>query len=180
MFLNLKIMDFKNVALTKNCSYLCDRRHECIIYMTKNQILVKMYIYLTNNVKLDIPNTNFEVTNQHRNGMCLQSLEKNFYLNAPSSFDFIFTQYNMGVKLYFYSLHPKIKSYYNSTQSLKNKILVFINKTNKQIKLYSNKKMNKKSHVFTPWYYLDDIELFFLNLNISLFELKAKYAKNVM
>jgi hypothetical protein len=33
MLLTLKIMDFENVALNKNCSYLCDRRHECIIYM---------------------------------------------------------------------------------------------------------------------------------------------------
>jgi hypothetical protein len=113
-------MDFENVALTKNCSYLCDRRHECIIYMKKNKILVKMYLYVTNIVKLDIPNTKFEVTNQHRNDMChVQSLEKDFYLGAPSSFDYIFTQYNMGVKLYFYSLHSKIRSYYNSTQSLR-------------------------------------------------------------
>jgi hypothetical protein len=33
MLLILKMMDFKNVALTKNCSYLCDKGHECIIYM---------------------------------------------------------------------------------------------------------------------------------------------------
>jgi len=29
VFLTLKIMDFENVAY----SYLCDKRHECIIYM---------------------------------------------------------------------------------------------------------------------------------------------------
>ncbi len=33
MFFILEIMDFQNVALTKSCSYLYDRRHECIIYM---------------------------------------------------------------------------------------------------------------------------------------------------
>jgi hypothetical protein len=33
MILTLKIMDFENVPLTKNCSYLCDKGHECIIYM---------------------------------------------------------------------------------------------------------------------------------------------------
>jgi hypothetical protein len=33
MLLTLKIMDFENVALIKSCSYLCDRRHECLIYM---------------------------------------------------------------------------------------------------------------------------------------------------
>jgi hypothetical protein len=33
VFLTLKIMDFENVSLTKNCACLCDRTHECIIYM---------------------------------------------------------------------------------------------------------------------------------------------------
>jgi len=33
MFFTLEIMDFQNVALIESCSYLCDRRHECIIYM---------------------------------------------------------------------------------------------------------------------------------------------------
>jgi len=28
VFLNLKIIDFENVILTKSCSYLCDRGHE--------------------------------------------------------------------------------------------------------------------------------------------------------
>jgi hypothetical protein len=31
MLLILKIMDFENV--TKSCSYICDRKHGCIIYM---------------------------------------------------------------------------------------------------------------------------------------------------
>jgi hypothetical protein len=31
--LNLKIVEFENVTLTKNCSYICDTGHECIIYM---------------------------------------------------------------------------------------------------------------------------------------------------
>jgi hypothetical protein len=34
VLLTLKIMDFENVLLTKkNCSYLCDKGHECIIYV---------------------------------------------------------------------------------------------------------------------------------------------------
>jgi hypothetical protein len=33
VFFTMEIMDFQNVALTKKCSYLCDIRHECIIYM---------------------------------------------------------------------------------------------------------------------------------------------------
>jgi len=33
VFLTLKIMDFENATLTKNYSYICDREHECIIYM---------------------------------------------------------------------------------------------------------------------------------------------------
>jgi hypothetical protein len=52
-------MDFENVASTKNCSHLCDKGHECIIYMTLNQNLAKTYLYLTYSVKLDISNTKF-------------------------------------------------------------------------------------------------------------------------
>jgi hypothetical protein len=33
VFLTLKIMDFENLILTKNYSYICDKGHECIIYM---------------------------------------------------------------------------------------------------------------------------------------------------
>jgi hypothetical protein len=33
MFLTLKMMDFENVTLIKKYSYLCDKGHECIIYM---------------------------------------------------------------------------------------------------------------------------------------------------
>jgi hypothetical protein len=33
VFLTLKIMDFESVVLIKICSYICDRGHECIIYM---------------------------------------------------------------------------------------------------------------------------------------------------
>jgi hypothetical protein len=33
MLLTLKIMDFENVPLTKNCPCLCDRGHEFIMYM---------------------------------------------------------------------------------------------------------------------------------------------------
>jgi hypothetical protein len=75
--------------------------------------------------------------------MChVQSLEKDFYLGTPSSFDYIFTQYNMGVKVYFYLLHPKIRSYYNSTHSLKKGVLVFIDK--KQTKIIILKQKNEQ------------------------------------
>jgi hypothetical protein len=55
--------DFKNYGfwkcdLNKSYSYLFDNRHECIIYMIWNQFVVKMYLYLTCNVKLGIQNTN--------------------------------------------------------------------------------------------------------------------------
>jgi hypothetical protein len=33
LFLTLKVMNFENVALIKNCSYIYDRGHKCIIYM---------------------------------------------------------------------------------------------------------------------------------------------------
>jgi len=33
VLLTLKFMDFENVPLTKSYSCLCDKRHECIIYM---------------------------------------------------------------------------------------------------------------------------------------------------
>jgi hypothetical protein len=33
VLLALKIMNFENVALTKNYSFLCSKEHECIIYM---------------------------------------------------------------------------------------------------------------------------------------------------
>jgi len=57
VFLTLKIMDFENMALKKSCSYLCDRGHECVIYMIPNQFVIKFY--LTCSVKLSIINTNF-------------------------------------------------------------------------------------------------------------------------
>jgi hypothetical protein len=31
--LTLKIMDFESVDLTKIVQYICDRKHECIMYM---------------------------------------------------------------------------------------------------------------------------------------------------
>jgi hypothetical protein len=51
-----------------------------------------MYLYLKCDVKKGAWNTNFKVTNQHKNNMCyVQSLEKDFYLGAPSSFDCVLT-----------------------------------------------------------------------------------------
>jgi hypothetical protein len=60
MFLTLKIMDFESVALTKVVHiyiYICDREHECILFMIENQFVVKMYLYLKCSVELGIRNT---------------------------------------------------------------------------------------------------------------------------
>jgi len=59
VFLTFKIMDFENVALTKSYSYVCDREHECIIYIIYNQFLVKICLYLKCNVKWGIQNIKF-------------------------------------------------------------------------------------------------------------------------
>ncbi len=51
-----------------------------------------MYLYLKCSVKWGIQNTKFEVINQCKNDTChVQSLEKDFYLSNPSSFDRDFT-----------------------------------------------------------------------------------------
>jgi hypothetical protein len=50
-----------------------------------------MYLYLKCSVKGGTWNANFKFINQHKNNMChVQSLEKDFYLGAPSSFDHVF------------------------------------------------------------------------------------------
>jgi hypothetical protein len=51
-----------------------------------------MYLYLKCNIKWGIQNTKFKVINQHKNDTChVQSLEKNIYFGALSSFDCVFT-----------------------------------------------------------------------------------------
>jgi hypothetical protein len=67
VFWTLKTMDFENVTFNKSYSYLCNKRHECIIYMMYNQFVVKTYIYITCNVKLGIQNTKKMIISQHRN-----------------------------------------------------------------------------------------------------------------
>jgi hypothetical protein len=67
--LTMKIMDFENVFLTKHCSCLCDRGHECIIYMISNQFVVKMYLYLNCSVKR-ILEIQILIINQHKNVAC--------------------------------------------------------------------------------------------------------------
>jgi hypothetical protein len=58
------------------------------------QFIVKMYLYLICDVKLGIQNTKFKDINQHKNDTChVQSLEEDFYLDALSSFDCVFTQH---------------------------------------------------------------------------------------
>jgi hypothetical protein len=51
MLLIMKTINFENVPLTTNCSCLCDRRHECIIYMIYNQFVIKMCLNLKCSVK---------------------------------------------------------------------------------------------------------------------------------
>jgi len=43
--------EFWKCGFNKICSCLCDRRHECIIYMISSQFVVKIYLYLKCNVK---------------------------------------------------------------------------------------------------------------------------------
>jgi hypothetical protein len=51
-----------------------------------------MYLSLKCNVEGGFQNTNFKIINQHRNDTChVQSLEKDFYIGAPCSFDHVFT-----------------------------------------------------------------------------------------
>jgi hypothetical protein len=48
---------FWKCGINKSCSYLCDKGHEYIIYIIRNQFVVKMYLYLTWSAKLDFQNT---------------------------------------------------------------------------------------------------------------------------
>jgi len=45
---------FWKFGINKSCSFLCDKGHEYIKYMIRNQFVVKMYLYLTWSVKLNI------------------------------------------------------------------------------------------------------------------------------
>jgi hypothetical protein len=54
-----------------------------------------MYLYLKWNIKWGIWNIKFKVINQHKNDTChVQPLENDFYLDALSSFDYVFTFMN--------------------------------------------------------------------------------------
>jgi hypothetical protein len=53
----------------KSCSCLCDRGHECIIYMILKHFVVKMYLCLKCNVKGGTQNANFKVINKYNNDM---------------------------------------------------------------------------------------------------------------
>ncbi len=76
---NLENYGFWKCDFNKICWYLCNKGHEFVI---------KIYLYLTWNVKLGIQNTKFE----HKNDIChVQSLDKDFYLGAPNSFYHVFT-----------------------------------------------------------------------------------------
>ncbi len=93
VILTLKIMDFfLQCAFNKSYSCLCDRGHECIIYMIQNQFVVKIYVYLKCNVEGCTLKTIFQVIKQHKNNTChVQSLERDFYLGAPGFVDCVFT-----------------------------------------------------------------------------------------
>jgi hypothetical protein len=45
---------FLKCGFNKNYSYICDRGHECIIYMISNQFVMKIYLYLKYIVKWGI------------------------------------------------------------------------------------------------------------------------------
>jgi hypothetical protein len=45
---------FWKCVFNKSCSCLSNSGHECVIYMKKNQILIKMYLYLKCSVKGDL------------------------------------------------------------------------------------------------------------------------------
>ncbi len=59
--------------------------------MISNQFVVITYLYLKCSVNNGSQNTNYKIINQHINDTChVQSLEKDFYLGAPSFFDCVF------------------------------------------------------------------------------------------
>ncbi len=92
--LNPENYGFWKCVSSKSCSCLCDRGHECIIYIISNQFGIKMYKYQKCNVNKGTWNTNFKVINQHKNDMCyVKSLEMHFYLGALNSFDHVFTHH---------------------------------------------------------------------------------------
>ncbi len=64
--------DFKNYGFWKcgsntTCSYICDRKHEWVIYKILNLFALKTYVYLTCSARLGIQNISFKVVNQDRN-----------------------------------------------------------------------------------------------------------------
>jgi hypothetical protein len=59
-----RVFDLKNYGFWKCGSnksnlYICDKGHQCIIYMIWNQLVVKMHLYLKCSVKEGIWNTKF-------------------------------------------------------------------------------------------------------------------------
>jgi hypothetical protein len=58
--LTLKIMDFENVTLTKVIH----------IYLIEDMNVIKIYLYLTYDVKLHIQKEKLKVINQHKNDIC--------------------------------------------------------------------------------------------------------------
>jgi len=56
---DLKNYGFWKCGFNKSSSYICDRRHQCIIYMIWNQLVIKMYFYIKCSVKKGIWNTKF-------------------------------------------------------------------------------------------------------------------------
>jgi hypothetical protein len=93
-----------------------------------------MYLYLKCNVKRGTQNTNLKIINQHRNDTChVQSLEKDFYLGAPCSFDSVFTFIcllcGVGVNVW-HKLHchvvVAILSFSRSTYACKKKYMTFL------------------------------------------------------
>jgi hypothetical protein len=56
---------------------------------------MKMYLYIKYCVKRNIRNINFKSINNKNDTCHVQSLEIDFYLNAPGSFDHVFTPWKI-------------------------------------------------------------------------------------
>ncbi len=61
---------FWKCTFNKSYSCLCEKSHECIIYIIWNQIIVKINLYLKWNVKRGTWNKNYKLINQHKHDMC--------------------------------------------------------------------------------------------------------------
>jgi len=67
----------------KSCSFLCDKKHGCIIYMMHDQGVIIFKFLKKHSCKLGVKNTNFGLIDQHMNATChMHSLEKDFSMQS--------------------------------------------------------------------------------------------------